>query len=519
MIIRNLPCCLHFRRAVSSLALLAMVVLGCGCEFDNYMDPSKTGYFEFAPTTIPVIERLDVVEVEELPFGEITTPNAEDLVPSSLEYRLAPGDIVKAEIYELVSPGQMDISVRVIDQAGQIRLPTLGNLPGAGLTLEELQKEIEDRLAGLITDPLVTVSLENGRSFQYTVYGQVQGTGVYGLERPDFRVMNALAVAGGTASTTQDVYVIREVALNEMVQPEFDRNRGSSSSSTSTPESKDPPKTDAEIEELINQMSNTDSASPGIVAAQDPAVDLDDVESSGSATAPSKPSAPDNSTDADDAGTAGGGGSAISRTGYRYDEEKRVWVAVGGGQQEEEMLLPVTGEDATSPSYATRIIRLDYQRLARGDSNLNIVIRPSDRIYVAPPLTGNVYLDGEVARPGVYVLPNAGRLTLSRLVTAAGGLGQLAIPERVDLVRVVGKDREVALRVNLSAIRNRSEPDIYIQPDDHIIVGTNFWATPLAVVRNGFRASYGFGFLLDRNFGNDVFGAPPVNYVGGRGGF
>ena len=65
--------------------------------------------------------------------------------------------------------------------------------------------------------------------------------------------------------------------------------------------------------------------------------------------------------------------------------------------------------------------------------------------------------------------------------------------------------------VNLSAIRNRAEPDIYMQPDDHIIIGTNFWAQPLAVVRNGFRATYGFGFLLDRNFGNDVFGPPPTN--------
>jgi hypothetical protein len=48
-----------------------------------------------------------------------------------------------------------------------------------------------------------------------------------------------------------------------------------------------------------------------------------------------------------------------------------------------------------------------------------------------------------------------------------------------------------------------------MKPDDHIIVGTNFWATPLAIIRSGFRATYGFGFLLDRNFGNDVFGAPP----------
>jgi len=34
------------------------------------------------------------------------------------------------------------------------------------------------------------------------------------------------------------------------------------------------------------------------------------------------------------------------------------------------------------------------------------------------------------------------------------------------------------------------------------------------VIRGGLRASYGFGFLLDRNFGNDVFGAPPTNSLG-----
>ena len=51
--------------------------------------------------------------------------------------------------------------------------------------------------------------------------------------------------------------------------------------------------------------------------------------------------------------------------------------------------------------------------------------------------------------------------------------------------------------------------------DDHIIIGTSWVATPLAIIRNGFRATYGFGFLLDRNFGNDVFGAPPTN-VGNR---
>jgi protein involved in polysaccharide export with SLBB domain len=97
-------------------------------------------------------------------------------------------------------------------------------------------------------------------------------------------------------------------------------------------------------------------------------------------------------------------------------------------------------------------------------------------------------------------------------VSAAGGLSPTAIPNRVDLVRMLGNDREATMRIDLAAIRNRSEPDVYMQANDHVIIGTNFFATPLAVIRNGFRMTYGFGFLLDRNFGNDVFGPPPGTF-------
>ena len=78
--------------------------------------------------------------------------------------------------------------------------------------------------------------------------------------------------------------------------------------------------------------------------------------------------------------------------------------------------------------------------------------------------------------------------------------------------RVVADGREATVRLDLKAIRNRTEPDLYLKPDDHIIIGTNFWAFPLAVLRNGLRATYGYGFILDRNFGNDVFGAPPGSF-------
>ena len=140
------------------------------------------------------------------------------------------------------------------------------------------------------------------------------------------------------------------------------------------------------------------------------------------------------------------------------------------------------------------------------------MIRPGDVIYCDSGQVGVVYIDGEISRPGVYNLPTSGRLTLSRLVAAAGGVSELAIPERCDLVRRLGSDKEACVRVSLAAIRNRAEPDIFLKPDDHVIVGTNFWALPLSRFRRDLSFPNSVGFQLDRNFGNDVFGAPPQNF-------
>jgi hypothetical protein len=159
-----------------------------------------------------------------------------------------------------------------------------------------------------------------------------------------------------------------------------------------------------------------------------------------------------------------------------------------------------------------RVIEVPYKRLSHGDMDLNLIIRPSDQIYVDGPEVGLVYISGEVRQPNAYALPSTDRITLSRVIAMAGGLSSLAIPDRVDLVRQLDEGREATIRLDLGAIRRRTEPDVVLKPNDHILVGTNWFAYPLAVFRNGFRMNYGFGFLLDRNFGNDVFGAPPTNF-------
>jgi hypothetical protein len=146
-----------------------------------------------------------------------------------------------------------------------------------------------------------------------------------------------------------------------------------------------------------------------------------------------------------------------------------------------------------------RIIRVPIPPLRNGELKYNIVIRPNDYIVVPGPVIGEYYMGGHIARGGVYSL--TGRLiTLKQAVVAAGMFDQLAVPERTEIIRRIGKDHEVFARVNLDRIFSGLESDIYLKPNDVVNVGTTIWAPFVAAIRGAFRISYGFGFIYDKNF-------------------
>ncbi|MFK7960051.1 MAG: polysaccharide biosynthesis/export family protein [Phycisphaerales bacterium] len=493
------------------LAAMATSVLS-GCNVDSYMNPSVTGYWEKYPTSMPILTRLDAIEPGDEDWANATQVSAEDLIPNRLEYRLVPGDFVTIQVYGLYTPRQWASRTSRIDATGNVRVPELGDVIAAGRSADELQSQLEKLYGAIITRPQVDVEIAESGGFQYIVDGAVAGVGLYNLREANLRLLEAMALAGGVPQAVKTIYVIRSADLDPSVRPSYDRNR---QETTGRPEPTAGDGNDV-VDDLLEGFDGRPSpgamgqvdlgrpipgrntVSPGVLRQDgEPAIDIDDldgVQRRGS-----------NMIDLDRPGDGRVGA-------WRWDQRTNTWLPVdgttsGGGA------IPAT--PGSAPMMVERIIEIPVDRLVGGDSRFNIVVRPDDRIFLKPPDTGVVYIGGQVNRPGPYNLPTNGDLmTLSRLIVSAGGLGQIAIPERVDITRVIGEYREATIRVNLKAIRNRTEPDILLRPDDHINIGTNFWATPLAVIRSGFRSSYGFGFLLDRNFGNDVFGAPPSNQFG-----
>lgn len=495
---------------LSRLGLIVVVALfgmfSGGCEVDSWFDPSTTGRFEHTAITIPILRRIDVIERGDDPWGDTSAPTAQDLLPGELTYRLIPGDAVTIGIYQLYVTGQWYTVTLRVDATGKIRLPELNEFEAAGLTAQELEDRITSLLSeDVLLNPLVDVSIAEASAFRYTIYGAVPAPGVFTLRSSDLRLLDALALAGGSPQVVKRIYVMRSVTLTEAASPDWKQQPPSGTGGAQ-------PDNQQNIEELIDEIdrqnNNNRGANPGMVAPgafamQDDStalVDIDDI-------APVQRSRI-GQVDIDDPGKFER--PSVQPT-FFYDQQRGEWVRVPGTGIATQPAAQMPGPANLEPDdlMALRVIEIDNERLLHGDSTQNVVIRPGDRIYVEVPLQGLVYIDGDINRRGVYQIPSNGELTLSRLVATAGGLNSIAIPERVDLTRRVGTNREATVRLDLAAIRNRTQPDVLLKPDDVIIIGTNFIATPLAVIRNGFRATYGWGFLLDRNFGADVFGAPP----------
>jgi protein involved in polysaccharide export with SLBB domain len=112
---------------------------------------------------------------------------------------------------------------------------------------------------------------------------------------------------------------------------------------------------------------------------------------------------------------------------------------------------------------------------------------------------------GNVNRVGYFNMTGR-RMTLKQAIAAAGGLGPLAWPKRVEIVRRIGREKEEIAMVDFDKIASGEQPDIFIKPNDLINVGTHPTSRWRAILRNAFRGTYGFGFVYDRNFADRDFG-------------
>lgn len=505
---------------VSLSMVAALAVSGCTDALDSWADPSVVGRWEYTPTVVPILDRIDVIEEDTGEYVETSEIMPEDLIPEPIEYEIGAGDSLTIEIFDFLAPNVPSQFQRVVDGRGNLDLPQIGAVNIAGLTARQVEAKLAEvlREKGIIQDALVTVQAVGQRDATFTIYGAVGGVGRYIIAEPDYRLLDALTEAGGIPPATPNIFVIRQIPLTE----EASRGKGVEPATPPAVKAPQPDKSErgTRLEDLIEKLTKPEEppSSPAVFSSL-PQTGVGGSQPSQAKRQPQQPpvqpfidlpeSRPASPTDAlSDQDT---GGNWVFLNGE--------WVRVTGAPERAgtdaglaEGPNPLSQAPEPENLMTQRVIKVPVKPLLQGNAAYNIVIRPGDRVRVPPPVQGFVYVVGTgIARPGVYNLPAIGRLTLTKSVLAAGGLSPIGIPNRTDLTRMVGPNRQATIRLNLKSIFEGSEPDVFLKPDDVVNVGTTWWAQPLAIIRNGFRMTYGFGFLLDRNFGNDVFGPPPFS--------
>ncbi len=93
---------------------------------------------------------------------------------------------------------------------GKISLPLVGELQAGGRTPRQLEKEIAKRLQAYISEPEVTVIVQDSKSQKINILGMVARPGAY-LLTGSTTVLDAIAMAGGFRdfAKQKSIYVLR----------------------------------------------------------------------------------------------------------------------------------------------------------------------------------------------------------------------------------------------------------------------------------------------------------------------
>lgn len=123
------------------------------------------------------------------------------------EYRLGPGDKLRVEVYR---EAQLSQSLQVRPD-GRITLPLIGDVAATGKTPGELRESITTSLKEFVTNPVVTVIVQEAIAAQVYVIGEVFTPGAQVMQGP-LTALQALAQAGGLKdfADKNDIRILRK---------------------------------------------------------------------------------------------------------------------------------------------------------------------------------------------------------------------------------------------------------------------------------------------------------------------
>lgn len=159
-----------FKQALKSIVLAtSLSLIGMAWATDKmptHESHSKMDGSQLISVGEPTVEKVDGTQLNARIMANYT----------GRKYRLGPNDVLAVAVYDSPEFSQIDL---LVQPDGNITLAPFGSVPVAGMTIEELQNELTDRLKYYLKKPQVTVKIQHTKPFQVYVTGAVLHPGSY----------------------------------------------------------------------------------------------------------------------------------------------------------------------------------------------------------------------------------------------------------------------------------------------------------------------------------------------------
>ena len=121
-------------------------------------------------------------------------------------YPLGPTDKIHVQVYNV---DEMNVDL-IVDPKGFITFPVLNKIMAGGKTVNELQKDLEERLVEYVKEPQVIVQVVEYGSRYVNVLGEVQNPARIPL-RWALRILDAISLAQGFTDKSGDIEIQRRM--------------------------------------------------------------------------------------------------------------------------------------------------------------------------------------------------------------------------------------------------------------------------------------------------------------------
>jgi len=157
----------------------------------------------WAQNALPANTKTD----ESVTVASLSQPiNAEVSKPHDDSFVIGANDVLAINVWK-----EPDVSRSVpVRSDGKISLPLAGEVQAAGLTPLKLEQDIASKLQSFISEPEVTVIVQQINSQKFNILGMVSKPGSYSLTNSS-TVLDAIATAGGFRdfAKQKSIYVLR----------------------------------------------------------------------------------------------------------------------------------------------------------------------------------------------------------------------------------------------------------------------------------------------------------------------